>query len=381
MGRCILCGASGPTISSRIGVCADCLRNSPRQALEVAMRIHREYRAKLGLPIEPPRAPNGVECMLCVNRCSIPPNGVGFCGLWTNDGGKLKHVAGLDHVIVHYYLDPLPTNCVATPVCPAATGCGYPRYALRPGAEYGYYNLAVFFAGCNLDCVFCQNWEHKDILVSGSLRERYTVSLNEIVKVAKNDLIPCICYFGGDPGPHAPQAIRISRLVLDYAKKFGKIKRICWETNGLESPWVAKAMAELSLESGGIFKIDWKAWTPSIYQALTGVDGSAATENIRNLVRMLIDMSSLRKEVPLLVVSVLLVPGYVDVEEVQSIAKFIASLDRDVPLVLLAFHPDHLLKDLPPTSRRHAEEAAKVAREEGLRKVFIENVWLLGDYY
>ena len=140
-------------------------------------------------------------------------------------------------------------------------------------------------------------------------------------------------------------------------------------------------MAELSRDSGGIVKIDWKAWTPAIYQALTGINGEKALKRIMENASLVAKLGKDRIEVPLLVVSTLLVPGYVDVDEVEKIAQFLASLDIEVPYILLAFHPDHLLRDLPPTSTRHAEEAARAAKRAGLRKVFIENVWLLGDYY
>ena len=63
------------------------------------------------------------------------------------------------------------------------------------------------------------------------------------------------------------------------------------------------------------------------------------------------------------------------------IARYISSLSKDIPYTLLAFHPDYLLYDLPPTSIRHAKEAFKAVKDEGLRKVNIGNQWLLGDYY
>jgi len=89
-----------------------------------------------------------------------------------------------------------------------------------------------------------------------------------------------------------------------------------------------------------------------------------------------------RPEPPLLVVSILLVPGYVDINEVRRIGEYIASLNPKIPVVLLAFSPQHLLSDLPPTSRRHAYEAYKVLRNEiGLKEVYLGNVWLLGNYY
>jgi pyruvate formate lyase activating enzyme len=39
------------------------------------------------------------------------------------------------------------------------------------------------------------------------------------------------------------------------------------------------------------------------------------------------------------------------------------------------------MDDLPPTSKRHAYEALRIAKEEGLEKVWIGNSWLLGNHY
>jgi pyruvate formate lyase activating enzyme len=62
-----------------------------------------------------------------------------------------------------------------------------------------------------------------------------------------------------------------------------------------------------------------------------------------------------RPEVPLLVASTLLVPGYVDKEEVRRIAEFVASLNPAIPYSLLAFYPNCLMDDLPCTSSAHME--------------------------
>jgi len=381
MGYCKLCSKSSKIISDVLGVCVNCLRKKLDEALPIAVRAHREYRVKLGLPPEPPKNGNGVKCSLCVNECSIPLNGIGFCGVWKNAGGMLKPVEAFGYGVAHYYLDPLPTNCVATPVCPAYTGAGYPKYALSEGPEYGYYNLAVFFAGCNLDCLFCQNWEHKNIIADAGLRARYRVPEEELLEVAMVHRVSCICYFGGDPGPHIVFALRLSKKVVEEAEKKDVVKRICWETNGLVNENVMKEMAKLSLVSGGIVKIDWKAWTPSVYQALTGVDGWRALEQLKRNAKIVADMASERREIPLLVISILLVPGYVDDEEVYGIAEYIASVDSSTPVVLLAFYPNHLLRDLPPTSKSHAKKAIEAVHKAGLRRVFIGNEWLLGDYY
>ncbi|NPA96364.1 MAG: radical SAM protein [Crenarchaeota archaeon] len=377
MGRCAQCGAKGSTISDAIGLCANCIKNLDADSLrDLVQRVHRVSRERYGLPLKPPDE-GEARCSICVNECRVPNGAIGFCGYWRCNRGSLEPLFGSSNLFVEYYLDPLPTNCVATPVCPAATGCGYPRYAAKPGTEDGFYNLAVFLSACNLDCLFCQNHIYKRAL-SLKLRE-YIKPIEEIVSAAEDPRITCVCYFGGDPTPFAPQLIRASRAILDRSK--GRVKRICWETNGLANPELMRRMAEISLESGGIVKIDWKCCDPKIYSVLTGVDGFRAIERIKRNIRLVAEMARRRPEVPLLVVSTLLVPGYVDCEEVENIARFIASIDPSIPYILLAFHPDHLLRDLPPTSLSHANEALKRAREAGLERVYLENAWLLGNYY
>ncbi len=380
MGKCSLCGKHAITISNFIGICPECLRKIPfSEVMNRARELHKLVRSKYGLPLYPPRGEGDkvVKCTICINECSIPPKQTGFCGYWVNNGGKLEPLYGFDHLFLEYYLDPLPTNCVATPVCPAATGRGYPKYAVSPHAEHGFYNLAVFLSACNLDCLFCQNYIYKKALAA-RYRE-YVKHVNELIEAAKNSRVTCVCYFGGDPTPFAPQLIEVSRKIIDNSK--GSIKRICWETNGLVNPKIMEKMALLSLESGGIVKIDWKCYDPNVYTILTGVDGRKAIERIKENIRLIARLSKERPEVPLLVVSTLLVPGYVSIEDVRSIAKFLASIDSSIPYILLAFHPDHYLRDLPPTSYRHAREAVNAAKEAGLENVFLENVWLLGPYY
>ncbi|GAB6946158.1 hypothetical protein JCM16161A_02880 [Vulcanisaeta sp. JCM 16161] len=101
-----------------------------------------------------------------------------------------------------------------------------------------------------------------------------------------------------------------SRRILDEAIKQGLWpKRICWETNGLVNPLVMREMARLSLVSGGIVKIDWKAWNPSFYEALTGVNGERATKRLMKNTDLVAKMARERPDPPLLVISILLVQG------------------------------------------------------------------------
>ena len=68
--------------------------------------------------------------------------------------------------------------------------------------------------------------------------------------------------------------------------------------------------------------------------------------------------------------------GYVGVEEVESIASFIAGLDPGIPYSLLAFYPQFYMNDLPMTSKKEAIECIGAARKY-LKRVRIGNIQLL----
>jgi pyruvate formate lyase activating enzyme len=141
---------------------------------------------------------------------------------------------------------------------------------------------------------------------------------------------------------------------------------------------------ELSLQTGGCIKFDLKAADENLHRALTGVSNRRTLENFRRAARFTAQRSASLKELgrlPLLVASTLLVPGYVDVEEVRLIAEFIAEQDPEIPYALLGFHPHCFLPDLPRTSVRHAEAAEAAARGAGLTRVRVGNRHLLSRAY
>jgi len=347
--ECVHCGLEDEEIPASISACISCVRKGLRGRVD---DVRGAWRRRVSLPVGVPG--EGVECTLCANECRIPEGGRGFCGVILNDGGKLRHAAGPNKALLHYYLDPHPTNCVAGPVCPERR-------------NIGRYNLALFYFGCNLDCLFCQNIEHKTMLRE---MERTPVTVEVLKGVMEDERVTCVCHFGGDPAPSSVFALRLSRIAASLGK------RVCWETNGLENPSIMTEMAKLSAGSGGIVKIDWKAWSPNLYSVLTGVDGHRALRRLRENVALVSSMWD-GSDPPLLVVSTLVVPHYVDEEEVGHIAEYLASLNPYIPYVLLAFHPEHLMRDVPTTSREQMERVLEAARSSGLRRVFVGNVWLL----
>jgi pyruvate formate lyase activating enzyme len=141
--------------SAAAGACVDCLRMDRAGALARALAAHRAARRDFALPLEPPRSPGALRCLVCANECKIGPGERGFCGLRTNRAGRIHALAGSERRgLLHWYRDPLPTNCVADWVCPGRK-------------QPGKHNLAVFYGACSFDCLFCQNWHFRKMSAQG----------------------------------------------------------------------------------------------------------------------------------------------------------------------------------------------------------------------
>ena len=364
MATCKKCGKVSEEIASILSLCVECIREADDASLAQLREIHAQSHEKFGLPSSPPSDTDGVQCRLCQNECRIPDGGRGYCGVRRNRDGRLTGGTSKGAAVSWYY-DPLPTNCVADWVCPGGSGAGYPQCAHQPGPERGYMNLAVFYEACTFDCLFCQNWHYRE----RSIQNR-THSAPELAESVTSNT-SCICFFGGDPTCQLPHALTASRLARRRNRK--KILRICWETNGSMSPDLLNEMMNLSLESGGCVKFDLKAMNPNIHLALCGVSNSRTLENFTAAAARIPE----RPQPPPLIASTLLVPGYIDAQEVGAMASFIAKLDPNIPYALLGFHGDFLMTDLPPTSWKQAESCLAAAQVAGLKRIRIGNVHIL----
>ena len=366
--------------ASVLRVCAECLRSGLGE--ELVKKAHRRVRERYGLPAEPPRERRErgsgeegaeresggrgvVKCKICANECELREGERGYCGLRMNIGGSLRFLASptrFSHAtgaetegsewgsrenagLFYAYYDALPTNCCAAWFCPGS-------------AQRNKVNLAVFFYGCNFNCLFCQNATHKDL----SRASRHTVS--DFVALASRQDVYCVCFFGGSPEPQLPFAIRASESIEGV--------RICWEWNGCGNRSLVRKAAEISLRSGGIVKFDLKAFDPHLSEALCGVPNKRAYENFEMIAREFFEGS----DPPVLTATTLLVPFYVDEIEVSRIAEFIASINDEIPYSLLVFHPDFYMRDLPITPKSQVKRCYEAAKRY-LKHVNIGNKHLL----
>lgn len=337
---CTTCGKNPAAL--HIGMCLSCIRSRERNFA----RIHAPVRESCGLPSAPPRTPGGRQCRLCANECSMGRGEQGFCGMRTNLAGTLKPLTPHGTALAYAYLDPLPTNCCAAWFC--------------PGSEEEGYNLAVFLYGCSFNCLFCQNASHKMVRTAPELTE------DELVRHACDSRVRCICFFGGSPEPQFPFALRVARRV---GLECGRLVHICWEWNGAGNPRLVEVAAQISLKTGGTVKFDLKAFDVNLHRALCGTGNERTLDNFCRV-------GEITQGTDTLTATTLLVPWYVDAAEVGKIARFIASIDDDIPYSLLVFHPDYMLNDLPITPRPQVEACVAAARQY-LNRVNVGNTHLL----
>ena len=349
---CHACLSGASIVAAVLDVCAGCIRKQ-YQAIQPELKaVHAGTREPYGLPPEPPGQPGGVTCNFCANQCRIGEGEKGFCGLRVVEDGKLVNLSGTpSHGLLRYYHDPLPTNCVADWICE-----GY--------QHRGEYNLAIFYESCTMNCLFCQNWHFRQV----SPGDHPGIRAEDLA--ADVSSVFCVCFFGGDPSSQMPHALAASKIFAE------KGIRICWETNGMMNPKYLEKAMDYSARTGGCIKFDLKAFDDELHRALTGISNKPVKKNFQRAAER-----SLESSVPMVIASTLLVPGYVDAEQVFRIAGFIAGFDPEIPYSLLGFAPQFYMNDLPFTSARHAREAEAAAREAGLINVRIGNRHLLGRDY
>lgn len=359
MSQCQVCGERSRLIPDVLSACADCIRSRPDEALPSILEAHAGIRCEFELPPEAPHTEGGVVCPLCANACCLGEEEVGLCGLRTVRAGRLVHLAGTPRgALVSWYDDPLPTNCVADWVCAGS-------HVARTSRGRGKVNLAVFYEACTFNCVSCQNWHFR------LKRPPGRISARELAAQAHPRTF-CVCYFGGDPTAQMPHALATSRLLAEQGVT------VCWETNGSMHPRLLDQAVDLSLRTGGCIKFDLKAFDENLHLALTGVSNRRTLENFRRAAERIPERPGAP---PLVVASTLLVPGYMDAQEVNRIAGFVAQIDPTIPYALLGFYPHFFIHDLPRTSVRHAEEAEAAARDAGLTQVRVGNRHLLSRDY
>jgi len=271
-----------------------------------------------------------VQCDLCPHRCVLSEGKAGICKVRRAVGGELQAVG--HGLISSAHLDPIEKK---------------PLYHFYPGAEI----LSIGGWGCNLVCVFCQNWT-----ISQQIQEEGTrYDPSEIAKQSGMGGSIGIAYTYNEPLIAFEFVSECARLV----KAAGRVNVLV--TNGYVLPEPA---AEL-LPWIDALNIDIKSMEDEFYR-----------RHCHGSLQPVLDFSKQSVQAGCHVeITNLLIPSLNDsAENIAALAAWIAdNLGEDIPLHLSAYHPMYKCK-IPGTPVSTLEKAYEICRRK-LRFVYLGNVY------
>ncbi len=251
-------------------------------------------------------------CALCAHRCSVAPGHWGICGVRENRAGTLvTHAYGR---VVAAAVDPIEKK---------------PLYHFLPGTT----SFSVATAGCNFRCGFCQNWSISQLRAENGEAEGRPLPPERIAALARENGCASVSYTYTEPTiffEYARDAALPARAA-GLANVFVSNGYMTAEAAAASRPWLDAA------------NIDLKAFRDETYRKVCGARLQPVLETIERL----------RAAGVWIEVTTLIVPGMNDGEdELADIARFLASLDRDIPWHISRFHPDYEITDRPVTPVR-----------------------------
>jgi len=275
-----------------------------------------------------------VQCRLCPLEHVLSDRETGPCRTRRNHGGVLRTHAYENPAIIK--VDPIEK---------------LPSTNFLPGTK----TLTIAPGGCNLRCLYCQNWQQSQ----SRPEDLKTVELSstEAVKRALGKEIKTIAFSYTEPFMYYEYAIEIAK------KARAKKMRVAIATGGLIQE---KPLLELC-KYVDVITVGLKAFTEECYEKLT----QRSLEHVQNTIKTI-----KKKTKAWLEITNLVVPTYNDNKKmITEMCRWIKKeLGADVPLHFGRFVPQYKLKNLPQTPLKSLEEAREIALKEGLRFVYISNV-------
>ncbi len=293
-------------------------------AEEGAPREVRHYRKLSG---------GQVQCTVCPLNCVLSSGETCFCRTRTNHDGKLLNHAFDNPCVLR--VDPIEK---------------LPLNHYLPGTQ----SLSLATGGCNLRCLYCQNWQQ-----SQDRPERLRTldcDRSAAVEGARSKGCATIGYTYTEPVAFYEWCLEVARHARE--KKVRNVVATAAFIN--EEP--LKELCDVT----DAFTVAVKGFTEKFYDKVCGV----------KLAPVLRACEVIRKRGVWLEVVTLLIPTYNDsVEEARLLARWVkGSLGADVPLHFARFVPEYRLRDLPRTPLNVMEDARKAALAEGVKHVYLSNV-------
>jgi pyruvate formate lyase activating enzyme len=248
-------------------------------------------------------------------------------------GGQLKTIVYGRVVAVH--VDPIEKK---------------PLFHFHPQSR----SFSIATAGCNMNCLFCQNWQISQALPEDTRFMK--LNPKEVVNLALQNKCDSIAYTYTEP-------TIFFEFMRDTAKlaKENKVKNV-WITCGYIEE---KPLRELCKYIDAA-NVDLKGFSEKFYLDYTN----------GKLKPVLDTFKILKEEGVWIELTNLVIPGANDSPQMISnlCAWVVKELGTGVPVHFSRFHPDYKLQDRPPTPVATINRAVDIARGFGIKYVYSGNV-------
>ncbi|MBS3075360.1 AmmeMemoRadiSam system radical SAM enzyme [Candidatus Pacearchaeota archaeon] len=272
-----------------------------------------------------------VQCKLCPHFCVLNINEIGKCRIRKNNNGKLYSLSYGKPVSIN--IDPIEKK---------------PLYHFLPKT----FSFSIGMAGCNLSCGWCQNWNLSQ--KNAEEFDRDYVSPEDLIKHVLKSGCPSISYTYSEPLISYEYVFDVAKI----AKKKG-LKNIL-VTNG----FINKESLEKIAGFIDAINIDLKSFNEKTYSNFCRAKLAPILETIR-----LVHKKRIHVEI-----TTLIIPGLNDSsEELEKIAKFIASVDINIPWHISRFFPNYKMLNKEITHKETLEKAYKIGKKY-LKYVYLGNV-------
>ncbi|MDD5085838.1 MAG: AmmeMemoRadiSam system radical SAM enzyme [Candidatus Omnitrophica bacterium] len=275
-----------------------------------------------------------IECDLCPHYCKIAEFGRGECGARVNKGDKLYTLVYGKPCAVE--IDPIEKK---------------PLYHMLPGVDA----FSIATAGCCLHCKYCQNWQISQARPEDTAN--YDLPPEAVVREALRYNCKTIAYTYTEPTIFYEYMLDTARL----ARQNGIMN--LYITCGYINP---EPLREFAAVLDGA-NVDLKGWTETFYREVSGGNIEPVKRTIKYLYKEGVDTE----------VTNLIVPTINDnFDEIRAMCRWLrGDVSPHVPLHFSRFSPQYKLRHLPPTPYETLSRARQIALEEGLKYVYIGNVY------
>jgi len=274
-----------------------------------------------------------VRCVLCPNYCLLSDGERGLCKARLNNGGRLRSL--VYGRIVSAAVDPIEKK---------------PLFHVLPGADA----FSIATAGCNIRCIFCQNWQISQMAPEDVPFHKATPE--SVVDAALARKAAAIAYTYNEPTVFYEFMLDTATL----ARKHGI--RNAWITCGYINPEPLREFCKV-LDAANV---DLKGFSDDFYTRYA----AGAVEPVLSTLKIL------KEEGVWFEITNLVIPdANDDPKQIRAMCRWIReNLGPEVPLHFSRFFPKYKMESKSPTPLATLEMAARIAREEGIQYVYVGNV-------